>query len=94
MSLHDISRAHFLGCAKRRIVIRPPDEDQEGGRRGLLPRAMYGTRDVPSTWQGDYTDHLESHGFRRGRGSPATFYAEPHGGIRMLTPTMALGRRL
>jgi len=76
MGIFDISRAHFMPKASRRLFIEIPEEDRkpsEGDIVGLLERNMYGFRDASKGWQEDWQKLLEGEGYQVGKANPALF---------------------
>ena len=41
---------------------------------GELRKSMYGTRDAAQNWEFEYSDFMESVGFKRGKSSPCVFH--------------------
>ena len=39
-------------------------------------KAMYGTRDAAQNWEDEYSDFMETVGFKRGKASPFIFFHE------------------
>ena len=54
MDFIDIRRAYFHSEARRKVVVKLPDEDYEEGMCGRLIKAMYGTRDAAQNWEYEY----------------------------------------
>ena len=69
----DIRRACFHSKARREIHIQLPREDHTEGMCGILNKAMYGTRDAAQNWEYEYSEFMETVGFRRGKASPCIF---------------------
>ena len=69
------SRAYFYAPIKRKLFIELPAEDKDGrpGEVGRLNVCLYGTRDAAKQWQDTLSAHLQSLGFKRGKGYPAVF---------------------
>ena len=67
LALYDISRAHFYGVAKRRILVTLPPGDEETGKFALLLKSRYGTMDASHVWQSDYSQLLQDHDFTCGK---------------------------
>ena len=72
----DVKKAHLNAFLEEgeHAYIDLPEEDAEMGMCGRLRRWLYGMRPAASAWEKDYTDNLESIGFRRGRAAPTVFY--------------------
>ena len=58
------------------MYIELPKEDKDHGKGmlGKLRLCLYGTRDAAKDWQETFSTHLESIGYRRGRGHPSVFW--------------------
>ena len=69
----DIRRAYFHSKARRRVFVKLPPEDDEPGMCGLLLKSMYGTRDAAQNWEFEYSEFMESIGFKRGDAVPCLF---------------------
>ena len=65
--MNDVCRAYFYGKT---------EEDKEHGESmlGKLRLCLYGTRDAAKGWQETLSAHLESIGYKRGRGHPSVFW--------------------
>ena len=81
IGIWDISRAHFMPEAKRRIYVQllegDPDRDTHVG---LLLRSMYGTQDASNLWQKDYTELIRTDEYVPGKSNPAIFHSEQQDG--------------
>ena len=57
------------------MYIELPEEDEMHGKMlGKLKLCLYGTRDAAKGWQETLSAHLETIGFKRGRGHPCVFH--------------------
>ena len=72
----DVRRAYFHARARRLVYVDLPKEDQEEGMCGRLDKSMYGTRDAAQNWEVEYSDFMESIGFKRGTASACVFWHE------------------
>ena len=81
----DVRRAYFYAKINRDVYIELPAEDPESGGDlvGKLRLCLYGTRDAAKSWQETLSLHLESVGFKRGRGHPSVFH-HPERGLKAL----------
>ena len=71
----DVRRAYFYAKIQRDVYIDLLEEDEMHGKMlGKLKVCLYGTRDAAKGWQEALTAHLETIGFRRGKGHPYVFY--------------------
>merc|ERR1712005_42236 len=77
----DIKRAYFNAPVKRDVYIQLPKEDAADGYCGKLKKSMYGTRDAAQNWEAEYSEFMESIGFKRGIASPCVVY-HPERNIR------------
>ena len=62
-----------MAKATRELYVELPLEDQakhSQDKCGLLLRSMYGTQDASYNWQYDYSELLESAGFKTGKCGP------------------------
>ena len=76
MDFVDVVRAYFHALARRQEYVKLPSEDHAEGMRGLLKRAMYGTRDAAQNWESAYAELVEDLGFARGKSNPCIFWHE------------------
>ena len=77
LGVFDISRAHFMPPASRRLYVEIPSEDKiegEGDVIGLLLRGMYGCRDASNNWMKHWQELLREGGYEVGVSNPALFY--------------------
>ena len=74
--INDVRRAYFYAKIQRDVYIELPKEDPDYGKDilGKLRLCLYGTRDAAKGWQETLSSHLESIGFKRGRGHPSVFW--------------------
>ena len=73
--VNDVARAYFYAKIQRDVYIELPNEDEMHGKMlGKLKLCLYGTRDAAKGWQETLSAHLETIGFKRGRGHPCVFY--------------------
>ena len=72
----DVVRAYFHARARRRVYVELSKEDVEEGKRGLLKKAMYGTRDAAQNWELECTEMMLEAGFKQGSYSACVFYNE------------------
>jgi len=72
----DIRRAYFHSKARREVYVQLPEEDYTEGMCGRLIKAMYGTRDAAQNWEYEYSEFMNTIGFKRGKASPCIFYHE------------------
>ena len=72
----DVKRAYFYAKAQRPVFIEIPAEDRQPGDEnmvGKLSLSLYGTRDAAQNWATEYTNFLQSIGFKKGKASPCNF---------------------
>ena len=57
----DVRRAYVHAKVKSDVYVELPDEDKFHGEDvcGKLRYSMYGTRQVASNWEGEYSEHVE-----------------------------------
>jgi hypothetical protein len=73
--VNDVRRAYFYAKIQRDVYIELPEEDEMHGKMlGKLKLCLYGTRDAAKGWQETLSAHLETIGFKRGRGHPCVFH--------------------
>ena len=72
----DVRKAHLNGVVGdgEYVYVELPREDYQPGKCARLLRWLYGMRPAASAWERDFTEKLESIGFRRGMGFPTVFY--------------------
>ena len=70
----DIKKAHLNGklTEEKYAYVQLPLE--AGGGIGRLRRWLYGMRPAASAWEEDYSNNLESIGFKRGKSASTTFF--------------------
>ena len=90
----DVRRAYFYAKINRDVFIELPEEDPESGGDtvGKLRLCLYGTRDAAKSWQETLSRHLETIGFKQGRGHPSVFH-HPQRGIKALVHRRLCGVR-
>ena len=74
----DVRKAHLNAKVDEAedIYVELPEEAGAYGKCGKLWRWLYGMRGAAQGWEADYTERLESIGFKRGKASPAVFHSE------------------
>ena len=77
----DVKKAHLNAkCNQEDIYVELPSEaNAEPGMCGRLKRWLYGMRGAAQGWETEFTEKLESIGFRRGRSNPVVFYRPSDG---------------
>ena len=87
LAVFDISRAHFYGKLDRAVYAELPEEEKlkYPGRDvcARLKKSWYGLQDASAIWQGDYSDLLQQHGFKKGVSCASVFF-RPETGARSL----------
>ncbi len=66
MDFVDVVRTCLRTKARRRVYVELSREDREEGKRGLLKKAMYGTRDAAQDWELERTEMMTEARFRQG----------------------------
>ena len=68
-------KAHLdAECNQGNIFVElPPEAKAEPGMCGRLKRWLYGMRGAAQGWETEFTEKLESIGFRRGKSNPVVF---------------------
>ena len=73
----NVKRAYFYARSRRPVYIEIPIEDFEPRDEHMVGRlnlSLKGTRDAVQNWTREYTEFLESIGFRSGLASPCNFF--------------------
>ncbi len=71
VDFRDVVRSYFRAKAGRKVYVELSKEDSEEGKRGLLKKAMYGTRVAAQNWELEYTEMMTEAGLRQGAYSAA-----------------------
>ena len=71
----DVKKAHLNAeCTQENVFVELPTEaSAQPGMCGMLKRWLYGMRGAAKGWEGEFTEKLESIGFKRGRSNPVAF---------------------
>ena len=74
----DVKKAHLNAeCKQENVFVElPPEAEAQPGTCGKLLRWLYGMRGAAKGWEGEFTEKLESTGFKRGKSNPVTFNRE------------------
>ena len=74
--LIDVKKAHLNAQVTNgeMVYVQLPPEDHQVGMCARLKRWLYGMRPAASAWEHDYSDKLESVGFKKGAAAPTVFF--------------------